>query len=46
MPCLMCHGDNIDPATAAKLDELYPQDQARGYTAGQVRGAFTLKKKL
>jgi hypothetical protein len=46
MPCLMCHGDNIDAATAAKLDELYPQDQARGYTAGQVRGAFTLKKKL
>ena len=46
MPCLMCHGENIDPTTAAKLDELYPQDQARGYTAGQVRGAFTLKKKL
>jgi hypothetical protein len=46
MPCLMCHGENIDPMTAAKLDELYPQDNARGYKAGQVRGAFTLKKKL
>jgi hypothetical protein len=46
MPCLKCHGENIDAATAAKLDELYPQDQARGYKAGQVRGAFTLKKKL
>lgn len=46
MPCLMCHGENIDAKTAAKLDELYPQDQARGYKAGQVRGAFTLKKKL
>lgn len=46
MPCLTCHGDNIDDATAAKLDELYPQDKARGYQAGQVRGAFTLTKKL
>jgi len=46
MPCLKCHGENIDPKTAAMLDELYPQDEARGYKAGQVRGAFTLKKKL
>lgn len=46
MPCLKCHGDNIDSATAARIDELYPQDKARGYKAGQVRGAFTLKKKL
>jgi len=46
MPCLKCHGENIDPKTAATLDALYPQDKARGYTAGQVRGAFTLKKKL
>ncbi len=46
MPCLKCHGDNIDAKVAAQLDELYPKDQARGYTAGQVRGAFTLKKKL
>lgn len=46
MPCLTCHGENIDPATAAKLDELYPRDEARGYKVGQVRGAFTLSKKL
>lgn len=46
MPCLKCHGEDIDPSTSAKLDELYPQDKARGYKAGQVRGAFTLKKKL
>lgn len=46
MPCLKCHGENIDAKVAAKLDELYPNDEARGYTAGQVRGAFTLKKKL
>jgi hypothetical protein len=46
MPCLKCHGEDLDPKTAAALDQLYPQDKARGYKAGQVRGAFTLKKKL
>ena len=46
MPCLKCHGEDIDPATSAALDQLYPQDNARGYKAGQVRGAFTLQKKL
>jgi hypothetical protein len=46
MPCLMCHGENMAPDVAARIDTLYPQDQARGYKAGQVRGAFTLKKKL
>jgi hypothetical protein len=46
MPCLMCHGENIDPKTAAMLNELYPEDKAVGYKAGQVRGAFTLRKKL
>lgn len=46
MPCLVCHGENLDPKTAATIDQLYPQDKARGYKAGQVRGAFTLKKKL
>lgn len=46
MPCLKCHGENLDPAVTARLDELYPQDQARGYKAGQIRGAFTLSKPL
>lgn len=46
MPCLKCHGENINPKVAAKLDELYPKDQARGYKAGQIRGAFTLSKPL
>ena len=46
LPCLKCHGANIDANTAAMLDKLYPSDKARGYKAGQVRGAFTLKKKL
>lgn len=46
MPCLKCHGENIDPKITAKLDELYPNDQARGYKAGQIRGAFTITKPL
>ncbi len=38
--CLKCHGANIDPKIAAKLDELYPQDKARGFKKGDIRGAF------
>jgi len=44
--CLKCHGSNIAVPVRAKLDELYPGDTARGYSAGDIRGAFTLKKKL
>ncbi len=46
MPCLKCHGENIDPKVAAKLDELYPQDMARGYKPGQIRGAFTITQDM
>lgn len=46
LPCLKCHGESIDAKTAATLDQLYPEDKARGYKVGDVRGAFTLKKKL
>jgi hypothetical protein len=45
-PCLACHGANIDPAVEAKLAELYPMDQARGYQAGDIRGAFTFIEPL
>lgn len=46
MPCLHCHGENIDPAVITRLDELYPDDMARGYRPGQIRGAFTLTRPL
>jgi len=46
MPCLKCHGENLDPKVAAKLDALYPHDQARGYKAGDVRGAFTVRQPM
>ncbi len=42
--CTLCHGKNIAPNIKAKLDELYPEDKARGFNVGDIRGAFTLKK--
>ena len=45
-PCLACHGGKLNPQVQAELKRLYPTDQATGYSAGQVRGAFTLKKAL
>lgn len=41
-PCLQCHGDNIKPELAAKLDASYPEDKARGFKQGDIRGAFTI----
>jgi hypothetical protein len=38
--CLKCHGSKIDPKVVVKLDELYPEDKARGYQLGDIRGAF------
>lgn len=45
--CLNCHGgDNVKPEVVAKLAELYPADQARGFSVGEMRGVFTLIKPL
>jgi hypothetical protein len=44
--CTKCHGSDIDPKLEAKLDELYPEDKARGFKVGDLRGAFSLKKSL
>lgn len=44
--CLACHGaDSVGPEVAAKIQEYYPDDRARGFAAGDIRGAFTLTKK-
>jgi len=45
-PCLACHGSNISPEVEAKLSELYPDDNARGYKAGDIRGAFTITQPI
>ena len=38
--CLTCHGQELQPDVAEKLAELYPDDQATGFAAGDVRGVF------
>ena len=45
-PCLKCHGDKIEPAVAAKLKALYPNDQAIGFKQGDLRGAVTIIQPL
>lgn len=44
--CLNCHGSQIKDDISAKLYELYPNDQARGFQAGDLRGAFTIERPL
>jgi len=41
--CLKCHGRRLNDDIAAKVAELYPDDQATGFVAGDIRGAFTVK---
>lgn len=41
--CLNCHGGaEVRPEVAAKLAEFYPNDKARGFHVGDIRGAFTI----
>jgi diadenosine tetraphosphatase ApaH/serine/threonine PP2A family protein phosphatase len=44
--CESCHGSNLDTSVKERLRDLYPMDQARGYHAGDIRGAFTFAKSL
>jgi hypothetical protein len=46
MPCLKCHGEQLDPAVQARLKELYPGDKATGYKTGDLRGAVTIRQPL
>lgn len=43
-PCLACHGAELKPEVAAKIKDLYPADQATGFAAGDMRGAFSVKQ--
>ena len=40
--CIVCHGTSIAPEVTAKLDALYPEDRARGFSVGDIRGAFSI----
>ena len=44
--CLACHGspDTQPPALREALRREYPHDAATGYTAGELRGAFSLRR--
>lgn len=46
--CLACHGapDQLEPAVISKLKTLYPADLGVDYSAGQIRGAITIRKSL
>ncbi len=44
--CLNCHAAKVKPEVEAALKEKYPHDKARGYSLGQIRGAFSLAKDL
>ena len=38
--CVTCHGATLAPDLASKIEELYPDDAATGYAAGDLRGVF------
>lgn len=40
--CLNCHGAELAPDVRQALDSFYPDDQARGYSLNDVRGAFSV----
>jgi hypothetical protein len=45
-PCATCHGTDVAPDLLKSIRDLYPADQAVGFNAGEIRGAFTITKPL
>ncbi len=43
--CLTCHGNSeqINPELTEEIDRLYPEDLAKNYEEGQIRGMWTVK---
>lgn len=44
--CLQCHGSataDIQSITLKKLQELYPEDKATGYTTNEIRGLWVVE---
>ncbi|WP_213610191.1 DUF3365 domain-containing protein [Pseudoalteromonas sp.] len=44
--CLACHGSTVAPDVKTVIKQYYPLDEAVGFNAGDIRGAFTLVKAL
>jgi len=40
--CLQCHGTNIKPEVAKVIDALYPEDNAKRYALGDLRGMVVI----
>ena len=40
--CLTCHGSTLPPEIATAIDRAYPEDQATGFAAGDLRGALSV----
>ena len=40
--CLLCHGTSLSQEVEAELAQRYPNDQATGYSEGDLRGAFVV----
>lgn len=44
--CLVCHGEAIDPRIRLLLAQEYPLDEASGYAAQQLGGAYSVRRIL
>ncbi len=44
--CLTCHGSELSGDIKHALERLYPEDQATGYSTGDVRGAFSIIQRM
>jgi len=42
--CVVCHGETegLQPEVKQRLSQLYPDDQATGFSVGELRGAFVV----
>lgn len=40
--CTQCHGKALEPTLAARIQTLYPMDQATGFAEGELRGMFSV----
>ena len=38
--CLSCHGESLNEDVSMEINKLYPEDQAFGFKAGELRGVF------
>ena len=45
-PCLTCHGQQLTHDLKSRLNELYPEDQAIGFSVGDIIGAFSVSMSM